>query len=91
MNDMKRIQPSRILNDNRGVFGLWLSDFAAAVAVFMGGSWILEGTGIELSALFLALGALAVLGPIRLATRRGIIRDFIRWCFTSKVVYDPKT
>jgi len=82
-------QPSRILNDRRGIFGLWMSDFAAAVAVFMGGSWVLEGSGYELLSLPAALLLLFALSPIRLLYRRKIIRDWVRSVLTRKLIYDP--
>lgn len=83
------ITPSRILNDQRGVFGLWLTDFAAAICVFMGGSWLLDGTGYELVSLPLAALVLAILSPIRLSTRRKIIRDYVRYRLTPRRLYDP--
>ena len=86
----REVMPSRVLNDQRGVFGLWMSDFAAGVAVFMGGSWILDGTGYELVSIPAALATLGFLSPIRLVTRRKIIRDFIRCRLTRKVLYDPR-
>ncbi len=85
----RTVTPSRILNDQRGVFGLWLTDFAAGVAVFMGGSWLLDGSGYELVSLPLAVLTLGILSPIRLSTRRKIIRDSIRWCLTPRRLYDP--
>lgn len=85
----RRVVPSRVLNDQRGVFGLWLSDFAAAVAVFMGGSCLLDGSGCELISLPLAALVLVGLSPIRLSTRRKIIRDWIRWWLTPRRLYDP--
>ncbi len=83
------VMPSRILNDQRGVFGLWLTDFAAGIVVFMGGSWFLEDTGYELVSLPLAALVLVALSPIRLSTRRKIIRDYIRWRLTPRRLYDP--
>lgn len=85
----RMITPSRILNDQRGIFGLWLSDFAASVAVFMGGSWLLDGSGYELVSLPVAALVLFILSPIRLTTRRKIIRDYIRWRLTPRRLYDP--
>lgn len=86
----REVSPSRVLNDQRGVFGLWMSDFGAAIAVFMGGSWVLDGTGFELVSLPVAILVLIVLSPIRLSTRRKIIRDFFRRCLTPRGLYDPR-
>lgn len=83
------VTPSRILNDQRGVFGLWLTDFAAGISVFMGGSWVLDGSGYELVSLPLAALVLVILSPIRLSTRRKIIRDYLRWRMTPRRLYDP--
>ena len=83
------VLPSRVLNDQRGVFGLGFSDFAAAICVFMGGSWLLDGTGFELVSLPLAALCLVILSPIRLSTRRKIIRDSVRWWLTPRRLYDP--
>lgn len=82
--------PSRVLNDQRGVFGLWMSDFGAAIGVFMGGSWVLDGTGYELLSLPGAGLFLVALSPIRLTTRRKIIRDFIRRSLSRRLLYDPR-
>ncbi len=91
MRSSKRVvTPSRILNDQRGVFGLWMTDFAGAIVVFVIASKVLEGSGYELLALPAALAVLAVLAPVRLTTRRKIIRDFVRWIFTPKVIHDPR-
>jgi hypothetical protein len=87
----KEAQPSRILNDRRGLFGLWMSDFSAAVAVFMGGSWALEGSGYELLSLPAAFLLLIGLSPIRLIYRRKIIRDALHSSLTKRVIYDPIT
>jgi len=86
----REVTPSRVLNDQRGVFGLWMSDFGAAVGVFMGGSWLLEGSGYELLSLPAAILLLVVLSPIRLSTRRKIIRDFIENLLGRRVLYDPR-
>lgn len=86
----REVIPSRILNDQRGVFGLWMSDFGAAVGVFMGGSWLLEGSGYELLSLPVAILLLVILSPIRLSTRRKIIRDFLRHLLGRRVLYDPR-
>jgi len=67
-----------------------MSDFAAAVGVFMGGSWILEGSGYELLSLPAAILLLVVLSPIRLSTRRKIIRDSIGRWLGRRVLYDPR-
>ncbi len=85
----REVQPSRILNDRRGLFGLWMSDFAAAVAVFMGGSWVLEGSGLELLSLPASILLLFVLSPIRLLYRRKIIRDGLRSVLMRRKLYDP--
>ena len=87
---LREAMPSRVLNDQRGIFGLWMTDFAAGIAVFMGGSWILDGTGYELLSIPAALVALGILSPIRLSTRRKIIRDFIRRRLSRRVLYDPR-
>lgn len=81
--------PSRVLNDQRGVFGLWLTDFAAAVGVFMSGSWALDGTGYELVSIPLAVLLLVVLAPLRLSTRRKIVRDHFRYRLTPRRLVDP--
>ena len=82
--------PSRILNDQRGIFGLWMSDFGAAVCVFMGGSWLLDGSGYELLSLPAAILLLFILSPIRLSTRRKIIRDWLGSVLSRRVLYDPR-
>lgn len=87
----KIIIPSRLLNDDRGVFGLSFSDFAAAIAVFMLSTKCLEGTGYELVAVPLAVLVLVVLSPIRLSTRRHILRDGARAIFTRRRLYDPRS
>lgn len=86
----REVSPSRVLNDQRGVLGLWLSDFAAAVALFMGGSWLLDGTGFELASAVMAVLLLIVLSPLRLTTRRKIVRDQLRRLVTPRVIYDPR-
>jgi hypothetical protein len=90
-SESREVMPSRVLNDQRGIFGLWMSDFGAAVAVFMGGSWVLDGTRYQLLSIPAALFVLLVLIPIRLSTRRKIVRDYLRRGLTSEVLYDPST
>ena len=86
----REVMPSRVLNDQRGVFGLWMSDFGAAIGVFMGGSWILDGSGYELFSLPASVVVLIILSPIRLTTRRKIIRDFFRRWLSPRTLYDPR-
>lgn len=69
------VYPSKILNDERGVFGLYFSDFGGAVFIFIFWSVLFEKTALHLAAIPVAILALAVLIPIRLSTRRRILRD----------------
>lgn len=85
-----RRAPSRMLNDQRAVFGLWMSDFAAAIIIFVFLSVALEGTHYSLLALPISFGALIALSPIRLTQRRKIVRDWLWFHTTSDVLYDPK-
>lgn len=82
--------PSRILNDQRGLFGLWLSDFFGAFFVFILSYLLLEESPYELVSIPSAVVFLVVLSPIRLRTRKHIVRDFLSSLITPKVVYDPK-
>jgi hypothetical protein len=85
----QEVMPSRIINDQRGVFGLWMSDFGAAILVFVVWSKIFEGARVEILAVAVAIVALVILSPIRLTTRRKIIRDAIGFYLTRRIPYDP--
>jgi hypothetical protein len=79
-----QVTPSRILNDQRGIFGLWLTDFAAAILIFVFVSGCLDDTGFGILALPASLVSLAVLSPIRLNNRRKIVRDTLSYYLTPK-------
>jgi hypothetical protein len=76
-------RPARLLNDQRGVFGLGMGDFAAAIVLFVLLSAALEETPFAILSLPLSIVALAALSPIRLTQRRKIIRDTLRFYFSS--------
>lgn len=84
------ITPSRILNDERGVFGLLMSDVAAGVGVFVVLSLLLDGTAISILALPVSAMSLIPLSPIRLSTRRHIIRDALAYWLTSKNIFNVR-
>lgn len=86
----REISPSRVLNDQRGIFGLQTTDFGIAIFIFMGGSAILDGTGVELLSIPVAVATLIVLSPLRLSTRRKIVRDFIKSILRRRILYDPR-
>lgn len=88
---MQEFTPSRFLNDPRGFVGLSLSDFIAAVVLFGFISRLFEDTTIEYLALPISLMCLAGIAPIRLKTRRKIIRDSISFFITKRRVYDPRS
>lgn len=75
--------PSRILNEERGVFGLYFSDLAGGIGIFIGWSALFDGSGLQLFALPTAILAMMILVPIRLSTRRGIIRDFFGYLISG--------
>jgi hypothetical protein len=81
------ITPARMLNDQRGVFGLGFTDLAAAIVLFIILSQTLENTAYDIAALPVALVSLIVLSPIRLTQRRKIIRDTIRHYLGPKQLY----
>ncbi len=85
------VQPSRVLNDQRGFFGLGMQDFAAAIVLFMVLSWVLDGSSVALISLPLSVLLLVGLSPIRLSTRRHIIRDAIVYILTREALYDPQS
>jgi hypothetical protein len=85
-----QITPSRILNDNRGIFGLWMSDFAGAIVIFILLSSILDGTPFAVFSLPLAVLALVPLIPLRLSTRRKIVRDTLIAFLTPKTLFEVK-
>lgn len=72
-------RPLRQLNDNRGIFGLHGSDFGIGVVVFVVISLFLDDTAFAILAVPGAALSLACLAPIRLMTRRGILRDTVSY------------
>ncbi len=92
MND-ERI-PSRALNDQRGILGLWVSDLFGAFGLFCIWARVFEDTPLALIGIPLAVASLVFLAPIRLSTRRKIIRDTISYSIRRfigrTVVYDPR-
>lgn len=83
------VQPSRLLNDQRGILGLTLSDFGAGILVFIVSSLILEGGRWDILALPIAILSLLCVIPLRLRTRRNILRDTVSFYLTSRKVYSP--
>lgn len=86
----KYVQPSRLLNDPRGFLGLTLIDLAAGVFVFMSVSLLLDESGWALISIPMAILFLIALSPIRLTTRRKIIRDTLTWLISRRVLHDPR-
>lgn len=84
------IHPSRLLNDTRNIFGLTMTDFASGVAVFVFTSLCLDGTGFEIASFPIALSSLVPLVPLRLTTRRKIIRDTVFSKLKGAKLYDPR-
>ncbi len=84
------ITPSRILNDGRGVFGLWMTDLAGAIFLFVLLSSLLDGTAFAILSAPIALGSLVPLIPIRLSTRRKIIRDFLIYWATPRTLFEVR-
>ncbi len=84
------VTPSRILNDQRGVFGLWMTDFAGAIGVFVFLSSLLDGTRFAIAALPAAILSLALIIPLRLSTRRKIIRDTIAFALKPRLLFQVR-
>lgn len=84
------ITPSRILNDEKGIFGLWMTDLAAGVGIFVVLSVVLDGSSFAVCSLPVAILSLVPLSPLRLSTRRHIIRDAVSYWLTSKKLFDLK-
>jgi heme exporter protein D len=78
--------PGRALNDRFGLFGLTLSDLLGAVCIFLICSTALEDTSYGILALPMGLLSLLCLVPIRLTTRRRILRDSALYYMRSKVL-----
>ena len=79
-------QPSRVLNNSRFFLSLGLSDFMAAVAVFVIASRILDGTPYTLLAAVAPLALCALLIPLRFKYRRKIIRDALGFAIMNRKV-----
>ncbi len=71
------IQGSRLLNDNGPVLGLNVFDLMAAITLLLIGTEVLDHTAIEVASLVAPFALLGFLVPIRLRSRRRIIRDRI--------------
>lgn len=84
------ITPSRLLNDDRGIFGLGMTDFAGAIFLFVILSMSLDGTGLEILSMPIAILSLVPLIPIRLAQRRKIVRDTLLSHLKGRKLYDPR-
>lgn len=81
-----RYQPLRQLNDSRGVFGLHGSDFGLAVGTFVTLSLIFDDTQWAILSVPGAILSLVALAPLRLATRRKILRDTFSYFATGRVL-----
>ena len=83
-------QGSRLLNENGSVLGLNTHDLVGAMVVLVAASWALKPLGLDVLAVPVAVGALAVLVPVRLRSRRKIIRDTLYFHLTHGRLYVPK-
>ncbi|GEM_PF-2176120 len=81
-----RFTPARTLNDKYGLFGLTLGDLMGCVGIFLVCSVALEDSPYGLLALPVGILSLILLVPIRLTTRRKILRDSFRYYSRSKVL-----
>lgn len=81
-----RYQPLRQLNDNRGHFGLEGADLGVGVAVFVVLSLVLDGSPYAILAVPGAILSLLCLVPVRLMTRRRILRDWVAYFLSSRVI-----
>lgn len=81
-----RYQPLRQLNDNRGHFGLEGIDLGVGVAVFVALSLILDGSTYAILAAPGAVCSLLCLIPVRLMTRRRILRDCAAYFLHPRVI-----
>lgn len=82
-----RYQPLRQLNDNRGLFGLQTSDLGVGIGIFIVLSLFFDDSPFAVLAVPGAILSILCLAPIRLMTRRGILRDTARYFLTSKVLF----
>lgn len=75
--------PSRTLNEERAFLGLYISDLALALLVFIVTSSALQDTKYGSLAFPLGVLTLLILVPIRLKFRRKIIRDTVSFFLTD--------
>lgn len=87
---IRELKPSRLLNEKRGFLGLSMIDFGAAIGVFVLSTSLLEGSKYQIVSFFLAAALLLILSPVRLKTRRKILRDLLSYQLMGKVVNDPR-
>jgi hypothetical protein len=87
MNEYKRL---RFLNDHKGLFGLYLSDFMCALLGLTVLNQELMDSRAQILAPISALIVLAMLIPIRQKFRKGVIRDYLRQKIVPRVIYAKK-
>ena len=80
----------RMLNERKGVFGLYFSDLLAAATVFVLCNVALEGTVFQFLGFVVPVLLLIGLVPIRKKIRKGVIRAFMKHQLRGRAIYDPK-
>lgn len=80
----------RLLNERKGVFGLFFSDLLAGLSLFVVMNLLLENTPLQVSAFIIPLLILGALIPIRKTKRKGIVRSHIKKFIQGEVIYDPR-
>lgn len=87
MDAFRQIEPSKILNQPNAVLGVEIKDLLASIALLISLSALFQPLGCDWIAL-LAVGVFfAVMVPVRLSNRRKIVRDSLRYYFSTRVFY----
>jgi hypothetical protein len=86
MSYLRNKFPARLLNDQRGMFGLSMTDFALALFIFIVIGNVCSGKSYELISVPTSGIFLLILSPIRLSKRRKFIRDNMFYYFGNRVV-----
>lgn len=81
----------RMLNERKGMFGLYFSDYLVAAVTLSVLNFILENTRVQILSFIIPAMMLFTLAPIRKMYRKGMVRSYFKYKLQGRVIHDPKS
>lgn len=83
-------QPSRLLNEKSGFLGLSVFDLTIVTFTLVMSHAFFEKIGLGILSFLVAGVVLIALMAVRFGYRRKVIRDFLKFHFSMRGIYDPR-